>query len=210
MDPTLISYICLLRCLPDWPMWHDDAAVKLLVYCLIRASYKTRVLYGVTLAPGQLILSKKAATNELGWSRNKLRRHLSQLVEAGVLLVSEVAACTVVTIRKPSHYLHAFGDSMNTEIPPWARDESTACPEDTLQVTKGSTVDPGGSTMNPGGVHHGPQGGSPWTSGGAIMDPKQEKGKKEKQNGRSEISDGKSSSYGTGKTKYSFLHDGNV
>ena len=92
------GYICLLRSLLDWPLWNDDAAVKLLVYCLLHASYKTRTVNDIQLQPGQLLLSKRASEQALGWSRNKLRRHLQQLEDIHVIRVQSMHNYTLVTI----------------------------------------------------------------------------------------------------------------
>ena len=64
-----------IRQLMRSPVWADDGAVKLYLYCLAMASHNQYCWRGLHLQPGDMPLSGRKTAKVLCWSRDKLRRH---------------------------------------------------------------------------------------------------------------------------------------
>lgn len=68
-----------IRQLMRSPVWADDGAVKLYLYCLAMASHNQYCWRGLRLQPGDMPLSERKAAKALCWSRDKLRRRMRML-----------------------------------------------------------------------------------------------------------------------------------
>ena len=65
-----------IRQLMKSPVWADDGAVKLYLYCLAMASHNQYCWRGLQLQPGDMPLSERKTAKALCWSRDKLRRRM--------------------------------------------------------------------------------------------------------------------------------------
>ena len=68
-----------IRQLMKSPVWADDGAVKLYLYCLAMASHNQYCWRGLQLQPGDMPLSERKTAKALCWSRDKLRRRMRML-----------------------------------------------------------------------------------------------------------------------------------
>lgn len=81
------------------PVWFDDGAFKLYLYCLAKASPNEYEWKGIQLRPGDLPFSERYAADTLHWSRNKLRRKMGILESLGLITVqSEPLVGTMIHV----------------------------------------------------------------------------------------------------------------
>lgn len=79
-----------IRQLMETPVWFDDGAFKLYLYCLAKASPNCYEWKGYTLQPGDLPISERNLAAVLYWSRNKLRRKMDILKSLGMITIESV------------------------------------------------------------------------------------------------------------------------
>ena len=72
-----------VRKLMGEPVWHDDALLKLYLYCIAQASRDHHDFWGIVICPGDILQPERILANDLKWSRNKLVRKLRQLCDMG-------------------------------------------------------------------------------------------------------------------------------
>ena len=63
-----------IRQLMKSPVWADDGAVKLYLYCLAMASHNQYCWRGLQLQPGDMPLSERKTAKALCWFRDKIGR----------------------------------------------------------------------------------------------------------------------------------------
>ena len=112
-----------IRQLMRSPVWADDGAVKLYLYCLAMASHNQYCWHGLQLQPGDMPLSERKTANALCWSRDKLRRRMRMLEAQGMV--------TIQSIPNVGTMLHVVNwpDPDTAELengPVWLHGEATA------------------------------------------------------------------------------------
>ena len=73
------GYIKLYRSILDWSLFKEEGCVLLLVFCQLNASYTENAYHGLTLKPGQFLMSNREMADRLGWGVNRVRRGLKLL-----------------------------------------------------------------------------------------------------------------------------------
>ena len=76
-----------IRQLMRSPVWADDGAVKLYLYCLAMASRNRYCWRGLQLQPGDMPLSERKTAEALCWSWDKLRRRMRMLEVRGMVTI---------------------------------------------------------------------------------------------------------------------------
>ena len=76
--------------LMESPIWADDGAVKLYLYCLAMASRNRYCWRGLQLQPGDMPLSERKTAEALCWSRDKLRRRMRMLEAQGMVTIQSI------------------------------------------------------------------------------------------------------------------------
>ena len=79
-----------IRQLMKSPVWADDGAVKLYLYCLAMASHNQYCWRGLQLQPGDMPLSERKTAKALCWSRDKLRRRMRMLEAQGIVTIQSI------------------------------------------------------------------------------------------------------------------------
>ena len=79
-----------IRQLMKSPVWADDGAVKLYLYCLAMASHNQYCWRGLQLQPGDMPLSERKTAKALCWSRDKLRRRMRMLEAQGMVTIQSI------------------------------------------------------------------------------------------------------------------------
>ena len=126
-----------IRQLMGSPVWADDGAVKLYLYCLAMASHNQYWWRGLQLQPGDMPLSERKTAKALFWSRDKLRRRMRMLEAQGLV--------TIQSIPNTGTMLHVVNwpdvDSAELENGPvWLHDGASAEAWD-IQDCTGSSWD---------------------------------------------------------------------
>ena len=112
----------------DSPIWADDSLFKLFHYCLYKVSREDVHWGETTIKAGQLLFSQRSAAKQLGWSRDKVDKKLSALIETGLIQVATGWQGTIISIVNWSGLLIRTSESKPT------------CPEN--QATGGLVVEP--------------------------------------------------------------------
>ena len=148
------------------PLWQDDALLKLYLYCLSRITSTAYEWRGMIIQPGNMPFAEREAAQELCWSRNKLKRKLKLLSDAGLIEMSSLGKKgTLLHITDQLDASSVYGSKMK---PLWVHDGSTS-------ICNGSTVKPeddqdeaiNGSILNTSWV----RGDTSKTITGSEMDP---------------------------------------
>ena len=79
-----------IRQLMKSPVWADDGAVKLYLYCLAMASHNQYCWRGLQLQPGDMPLSERKTAKALCWSRDKLRRRMRMMEAQGMVTIRSI------------------------------------------------------------------------------------------------------------------------
>ena len=104
--PSEYGFIILDREFVHWPLYHDDAAWKMLTYLLMRANYKRKFWGEHTINPGELVTSYGHMAEDLYKSRDEVKRLLSKLKKINE--VQTVRLGNALLIRMPN-YLKYMG-----------------------------------------------------------------------------------------------------
>ena len=96
----LEGFVKLPRDFLNW-RWFDDAnVVKLYIYLLLNAAFKTTEWKGETLEKGQLITGRKELATKLKMSEGQIRTALSKLKGTGEITIKTTNKYSVVTLLK--------------------------------------------------------------------------------------------------------------
>ena len=79
-----------IRQLMKSPVWADDGAVKLYLYCLAMASHNQYCWRGLQLQPGDMPLSERKTAKALCWSRDKLSRRMRMMEVQGMVTIRSI------------------------------------------------------------------------------------------------------------------------
>ena len=117
---NLAGYIKLHRKMKNWRWKDHPPTLCLFIHLLLSASYETeRTGNGITLNPGQVIISLNTLAKETGLSVDQVRTALSHLQQTEEITMATSKGCrkTVVTIQNWVKYQIAQSDSQSSEPP---------------------------------------------------------------------------------------------
>lgn len=102
------SYIKLFRKILKSPIWDNEKALKIWIWCLLKATHTERKqLVGqqvVDLEKGQFIFGRKKASEELKMTESTIYKYIKLLEELEMLTVNSNNKFSVVSIAKWENY----------------------------------------------------------------------------------------------------------
>ena len=102
------SYIKLFRKLLNSPIFENEKALKIWIWCLLKATHKERLqLVGqqeVTLQKGQFVFGRKRASEELKMSESTIYKYIKLLEKLQMISVNSNNKFSVVTVEKWEEY----------------------------------------------------------------------------------------------------------
>ena len=102
----MTSWIKLHRKLLDWE-WYDDANAKIIfIHLLLKANYKPTRYRGYDIPAGSVVSGRKALSEQLGMSEQKIRTGLDKLKSTNEITISATAKFSIITIRCWDEYQH--------------------------------------------------------------------------------------------------------
>ena len=102
------SYIKLFRKLLNSPIFENEKALKIWIWCLLKATHKERLqLVGqqeVNLQKGQFVFGRKKASEELKMSESTIYKYIKLLEKLQMISVNSNNKFSVVTVEKWEEY----------------------------------------------------------------------------------------------------------
>ncbi len=98
------GWLKLHRKLTEWEWADSPKMMSLFIHLLLEANHKERSYRGFTLAPGQVIFSRKLWSEKTGISEQSLRTCLSRLESGRELTIKSTSRFTVLTIENWGKY----------------------------------------------------------------------------------------------------------
>lgn len=102
------SYIKLFRKLLKSPIWDNEKALKIWLWCLLKATHIERVqLVGqrkVNLEKGQFIFGRKKASEELNMTESTIYKYIKLLEELQMIDIKSNTKFSIISIRKWEEY----------------------------------------------------------------------------------------------------------
>jgi len=103
-----IGWMKLHRSLLEKPMFQDAYTLQVLIYCLLRATYKEMCVkvgnQAITLQPGQLLYGRKSVSKKLGMGEGKLRGIMHYLEQNGTIEIESHSRYSIITIVNWEQY----------------------------------------------------------------------------------------------------------
>ncbi len=102
------SYIKLFRKLLNSPIFENEKALKIWIWCLLKATHKERLqLVGqqeVTLQKGQFVFGRKRASEELKMSESTIYKYIKLLEKLQMISINSNNKFSVITVEKWEEY----------------------------------------------------------------------------------------------------------
>ena len=102
------SYIKLFRKLLNSPIFENEKALKIWIWCLLKATHKERLqLVGqqeVNLQKGQFVFGRKKASEELKMSESTIYKYIKLLEKLQMISVNSNNKFSVITVEKWEEY----------------------------------------------------------------------------------------------------------
>ena len=102
------GWIKLYRKILKSPIWNNEKALKIWIWCLVKATHEDRMqLVGqqeVFLEKGQFVFGRKKASEELNMSESMIYRYMKVLEKLQMLYIKPNNKFSVVTIEKWEDY----------------------------------------------------------------------------------------------------------
>lgn len=102
------SYIKLFRKLLNSPIFENEKALKIWIWCLLKATHKERLqLIGqqeVNLDKGQFVFGRKKASEELKMSESTIYKYIKLLEKLQMISINSNNKFSVVTVEKWEEY----------------------------------------------------------------------------------------------------------
>ena len=102
------SWIKLYRKILKSPIWDNEKALKIWIWCLVKATHKERVqLVGqqeVFLEKGQFVFGRKKASEELSMTESTIYKYIKLLEKLQMISVNSNNKFSVVSIEKWEDY----------------------------------------------------------------------------------------------------------
>lgn len=102
------SYIKLFRKLLNSPIFENEKALKIWIWCLLKATHKERLqLVGqqeVNLRKGQFVFGRKKASEELKMSESTIYKYIKLLEKLQMISINSNNKFSVITVEKWEEY----------------------------------------------------------------------------------------------------------
>ena len=102
------SYIKLFRKLLNSPIFENEKALKIWIWCLLKATHKERLqLVGqqeVTLQKGQFVFGRKKASEELKMTESTIYKYIKLLEKLQMISINSNNKFSVITVEKWEEY----------------------------------------------------------------------------------------------------------
>lgn len=113
------GWIRLYRQLLDSPVFENEKALKIWIWCLLKATHTEREqlvgLQVVKLEKGQLIFGRKKASEELNINENTIYKYIKMLEQLEMITTNSNTKFTIITIRKWEEYQYISEEGITTE-----------------------------------------------------------------------------------------------
>lgn len=106
----LSGYIKLYRKLMQWGWYRDNVVKGLFLHCLLTAAFKPFDWMGREMKSGQLITTRRALADELGFTEQQVRTGLKKLESTGEIRITPTNKYTVITVLNWESYQAKNGD----------------------------------------------------------------------------------------------------
>ena len=137
--PSEYGFITIDREFVNWPLFHDDAAWKMMCYLLMRANYKTRFWGTRTINPGEYVTSYAHIGEDLHKSRDEVKRLLTKLKNIGEVKTMRLGNALLISMPNYLKY-QRFRTRRHKDS---ARPEPDISPEPELQALTTKENKPG-------------------------------------------------------------------
>ena len=108
------GWMKLHRTLLEKPVFEDAYTLQVLIYCLLKATYKEMTVkvgnQVIDLQPGQLLYGRKQVSQRLGMGEGKLRGIMEYLVQNGTVAIESRSRYSIVTIVNWEQYQKGEGE----------------------------------------------------------------------------------------------------
>ena len=102
------SYIKLFRKLLNSPIFENEKALKIWIWCLLKATHKERLLLvgqqEVNLEKGQFVFGRKKASEELKMSESTIYKYIKLLEKLQMISINSNNKFSVITVEKWEEY----------------------------------------------------------------------------------------------------------
>lgn len=102
------SWVKLYRKLLQSPIFENEKALKIWIWCLLKASYKDREqlvgLQVVNLKSGQFIFGRKKASEELRMTESIIYKYIKLLEDLQMISIESNNKFSIVTVEKWKDY----------------------------------------------------------------------------------------------------------
>lgn len=102
------SYIKLFRKLLNSPIFENEKALKIWIWCLLKATHKERLLLvgqqEVNLEKGQFVFGRKKASEELKMSESTIYKYIKLLEKLQIISINSNNKFSIVTVEKWEEY----------------------------------------------------------------------------------------------------------
>ncbi len=92
------DWVKIHRAMMEHAVWESDWLVRLFLWCIFKASYADRKVFGVDLKKGQFITGRSKAADELGVDQSRWYRGMQKLQEYGCVVIESNSNRTTVTV----------------------------------------------------------------------------------------------------------------
>ncbi len=137
--PSEYGFITIDREFVNWPLFHDDAAWKMMCYLLMRANYKTRFWGTRTINPGEYVTSYAHLSEDLHKPRDTVKRLLTKLKNIGEVKTTRLGNALLISMPNYLKY-QRFRTRRHKDS---ARPEPDISPEPELQALTTKENKPG-------------------------------------------------------------------
>ena len=137
--PSEYGFITIDREFVNWPLFHDDAAWKMMCYLLMRTNYKMRFWGERTINPGEFVTSYAHMGEDLHKSRDEVKRLLTKLKNNGEVKTMRLGNALLISMPNYLKY-QRFRTRRHKD---GARPEPDIIPEDEPQALTTKENKPG-------------------------------------------------------------------
>lgn len=113
------GWIRLYRQLLDSPVFENEKALKIWIWCLLKATHTEREqlvgLQVVNLEKGQFIFGRKKASEELNINENTIYKYIKMLEKLEMITTNSNTKFTIVSIRNWEEYQYISNEEVTTK-----------------------------------------------------------------------------------------------
>jgi len=98
------TWIKLYRGLLEWEWYNDVVTKSLFIHCLLKANYQNKDWRGTEIEQGSFITSSLKLAEELGFSRQQIRRGINNLISTNEITLKTTNKFTLIKVVKWGSY----------------------------------------------------------------------------------------------------------